>query len=430
MISQTLDSSVDGILDRPLFNSYFMAGFECSTHKLHTGRRLDMIAATKHDKFAMQDYARIQGQGLRTAREGIRWHLVEQRPCQYDFSSVRSVIDAAQATNTQVIWDLCHFGWPDHIDILSPVFVTALAQFGAAFARLLKDETSLAPFFVPLNEISFFSWAGGEEGALNPHVTGRGFELKRQLVRASIATIEAIRTVNPSARFLHVDPLIHVVAHPDTPEDQPLAEAYRLSQFQSADMLAGRLCPELGGRESYLDLVGVNYYLHNQWIYDVKGFCRTHAFEPLGRTHPAYRPLRQLLAEVHERYNRPMLVAETGAEDDARGSWLRYVVDETEAAMRNGVPVHGICLYPILNHPGWNDNRHCHNGLWDYADRKGERAIHGSLAQQLQCAQKQFANATMMPKPLLIHGIKHRKASESATRKKTDNPLRAIRANR
>src|ERR1700692_1686732 len=125
MISQTLDSSVAGILDRPLFDSYFMAGFECSTHKLSPGRRLDMIAATKHDKFAMQDYARIQSQGLRTAREGIRWHLVEQRPCQYDFSSVRSVIDAAQATNTQVIWDLCHFGWPDHIDILSPVFVTA-----------------------------------------------------------------------------------------------------------------------------------------------------------------------------------------------------------------------------------------------------------------------------------------------------------------
>lgn len=414
---------MDAASGQPLFNSFFMAGFECSTHRLRSGRRLDMVAATHHDKFARQDYDRIRAMGLRTAREGVRWHLVEQRPCHYDFSSVRPIIEAAQATNTQVIWDLCHFGWPDHVNLLSPTFVTALAQFGAVFARLLKDETNLVPYFVPVNEISFFSWAGGEEGLFNPHVTGCGFEMKRQLVRASIAAIEAIRAVNPSARFLHVDPLIHVVAHPDTPEDQPLAEACRLSQFQAADMLAGRLCPELGGRESYLDLVGVNYYLHNQWIYDVKESRHTHEFEPLRRTDRQYRPLRQLLAEVHNRYHRPTLIAETGAEDRERAAWLHYVADETEAAMLDGVPVQGICLYPILNHPGWNDDRHCHNGLWDYADKNGGRAVCKPLAQQLKCAQKQFAEVLMIPKPLLIHRGKLRKAREFSTRKKAAKPF-------
>lgn len=403
MIPQVLDSSADAIVGQPVFNSYFMAGFECSTHHRRSGRRLDMVAATEHDKFALLDYARIKSRGMRTAREGIRWHLVEQRPGRYDFASVRPILQAAEATDTQVIWDLCHFGWPDDIDILKPEFVTRLARFAEAFARLLADETNLASFFVPINEISFFSWAGGEEGALNPFVTGRGFELKCQLVRASIAAMDAIWAVNPSARFVHVDPIIHVVAHPDRPEDRSQAEEYRLSQFQAWDMLGGRLWPELGGEEKYLDIIGVNYYYHNQWFYDIKGFRRSHEFKPLSRTNPAYRPLREILREVYERYRRPMFMAETGAENNARTSWLRYITDETEAALLDGIPLDGICLYPILNHPGWNDDRHCQNGLWDYADKNGDRKIYQPLAAQLQRSQK-ILEARLQMKP--VPGLK------------------------
>jgi hypothetical protein len=52
-------------------------------------------------------------------------------------------------------------------------------------------------------------------------------------------------------------------------------------------------------------------------------------------------------------------------------------------AMNSGVRVEGICLYPILNHPGWDDDRHCHNGLWDYADETGEREIYHPLAEEI-----------------------------------------------
>jgi hypothetical protein len=52
-------------------------------------------------------------------------------------------------------------------------------------------------------------------------------------------------------------------------------------------------------------------------------------------------------------------------------------------AMANGVPVEGICLYPILNHPGWDDDRHCYNGLFDYADATGRREAFGPLADEI-----------------------------------------------
>jgi hypothetical protein len=384
------NSGVEAIPREPLFKSFFGGGFECSTHRLRGGRRLDLIAASHHEEFALPDYKRLQKQNLRVAREGLRWHLVEQTRGKYDFSTALPIVRAARATGTQVVWDLCHFGWPDHIDVFKPEFVTALADYGAAFAKWLSKETGAPGFFVPVNEISFFSWAAGDEGTMYPFVTGRGFELKTHLVRAAIQAMDSIWSVMPDARFVHVDPVIHVAAALKRPEDKSDAEAYRLSQFQSWDMLSGRLWPELGGQEKYLDIIGVNFYPHNQWFYNLKGFRRIRRFTSISRHHPSYRPFRELLGEVYERYHRPLFIAETGSENRTRTGWFRYVCKETQAAIASGIPVHGMCLYPILNHPGWLDNRHCYNGLWDYADKSGNRKIYEPLARELRHWQKVF----------------------------------------
>jgi hypothetical protein len=47
-----------------MFQSFFMGGFECSSHRLLSGKHLDVTAATSHDKFAAADYQRLQQQGI------------------------------------------------------------------------------------------------------------------------------------------------------------------------------------------------------------------------------------------------------------------------------------------------------------------------------------------------------------------------------
>lgn len=318
---------------------------------------------------------------MHAAREGIRWHLIESVAGQYDFSSVLPMVRSAREFGMQILWDLCHYGWPAGIDIFSSEFVRRFERFSAAFARLVRDEMDAPHFFAPINEISFFSWAGAETAKIGPYTRRRGLELKCQLVRAAIAAMEAVWSEIPGARFLHVDPIVNVVANPAKPHLNPQAEGYRRAQYQAWDMLAGRVHPELGGDPKYLDIIGVNYYPHNQWEY--KG-------RMIRYTDPRYRPFRQMLREVHERFGRPMFIAETGTESRQRGNWLRYVGEQTRLAMAMGVPVHGMCLYPILNHPGWADDRHCHNGLWDYADKNGKREICRSLASELKRQQVLF----------------------------------------
>lgn len=366
---------------RLMFQSFFMGGFECSTHRVQSGKRLDVTAATGHDKFAAADYQRLQEQGIYTVREGLRWHLIEQTPGKYDFSSSLPIIRAARDMKMQVIWDLFHYGWPDDIDIFSPEFVSRFASMVRAFMEVLTEETDQTPFVTPVNEISFIAWAGGDVAYINPFAKGRGDELKIQLIKAAIAAIESVWEVNPRTRIVQIDPTINIIADPDKPEDRDAAEGYRLSQYQAWDMLAGRFRPELGGKEKYLDIIGVNYYDRNQWI---------HNEDPMKYTDPLYRPFRELLQEVFERYRRPLFVAETGTEDDFRPVWFNYVCTEVMAAMKAGVPIEGICLYPIVNHPGWDDDRHCYNGLWDYCNESGDREIYQPLADELQFQRQQI----------------------------------------
>lgn len=374
-----------------LFQSFFMGGFECSSHRRQDGHRLDLVAATRHQDHAAADYAALASHGIRTVRNGLRWHLIEASPGRYDWSSFLLMLRAARDAGTQVIWDICHWGWPDDLDIWSPEFVDRFGAFSAAVARLVREETDTVPFYVPVNEISFWSWAGGSHGFINPMAEGRGNELKAILVRAAIAGIKAVRTVDPRARIVSAEPAINIAPRSDDPLDMLAARQYTASQFEALDFLSGRSQPELGGRPDYLDIIGLNYYLHNQWI---------DGELPLALDHPSYCPLRDILSETHARYGRPLFVAETGIEGDMRAAWFRVITGEVAAAQQAGVPVEGICLYPVTDYPGWDDDRHCPTGLLGYTDDNGERPVHEPLAAEIATLQNAMLAITPPPGPV------------------------------
>jgi beta-glucosidase/6-phospho-beta-glucosidase/beta-galactosidase len=412
--------------DSTIFQSFWMGGFECSTHRLprrkalgrFAGQRLDLTASTRHDEFALQDYTRLQDAGIRTARDGVRWHLIEKTPFRYDFSSLVPMLQAARRTQTEIIWDLHHYGWPDGLNIWGAAFVDRFARFARATARIILEETGGPIYVTPVNEMSFVSWGGGDAGFLNPFAKGRGPELKAQLVRAAIAATQAVLEVDPSARIFHAEPIIHIAIDPDYPEEAPAAEAYRQSQFQAWDMISGRFWPELGGRPEYLDVIGVNYYSNNQWIHQDPNTppSRRRKDMLLPPSHPLHRPVREMLSEVYERYRRPVFIAETGIEGDARPSWLRYIGQEARAAAAAGVQLEGLCLYPIVDYPGWGDDRHCNSGLWGYADDEGRREIYEPLAGELAHQQQLWQ----------IQRRDHRAVEEKINMDKIDEAARQV----
>jgi hypothetical protein len=366
----------------PLFRTFFQAGFECSCHRNCFGQRLNLLESSQHNKFALRDFQLVKTFGMETIRTAICWPFIEETPGEYDFASVDKLLDASDEAGVELLIDLLHFGWPDHIDVFAPSFPEKFAAFALEFTHFLKRRGVRNNLLAPVNEVSFLSWAGGDKAAVSPLTIARGHEFKRNLIRAAAACSEVLLNELSGVRLIAPEPAIHIVGDPNIPGDVEEANAYTLAQFESWDMLSGRLAPELGGRPEYLDVIGVNFYERNQWVHNSTWI--TH-------TDPRYRHFHKILQDIWNRYERPMFVSETGTEDDRRAAWFNYVCDEVDLAQENGVPIHGICLYPIANHPGWDDDRHCHNGLFDYPDAEGNRDVYQPLAEALMRRQSNLS---------------------------------------
>lgn len=368
-----------------MFRSFFFAGFECATGYNAIGEWIDQIAATHHDKHVDEDYKRLHDVGIYAAREAIRWPMVDCNG-KYDFSSVVPFIEASRKHHIEVIWDLFHYGYPDGIDLFSEQFPKRFSDYCYSAAKFIGEHHPEGIcYFTPVNEPSFFAWAGGDVGRFAPHCKGKGVELKRALIRAAIKGIDAIRAAVPGARIVNVDPLCHVVAPKERPDLQKDAAWFNeKAVFEAWDMLAGRVMPDLGGSREHLDIVGINYYWTNQWELgrDEK---------PLPEDDPRRESLGSLVKRVYQRYNGELLITETAHVDDMRPKWMKYVADETEGLLRDGVPLKGVCLYPILGMPEWHDQgKWTQMGLWELAECGDglERRVCEPMLKALKKAQK------------------------------------------
>jgi hypothetical protein len=382
----------------PFLPGFLHAGFESSSHLDCNRRRVDEIALTQHDLHVREDYRRLRALGIRVARDGVRWNLVDQRG-RLDFSSVLPFIEAAEAEQITVIWDLFHYGYPDDLDPFQPEFIGRFAEYCYAFARLLAKRGTQIPLYTPVNEISFFAWAATDGGLFAPGRPGWGNELKRILVRTAIAGMDALMAVDPRARFVHCDPLNRVVAPTDAPHLHGEAEYFNYHfVHESWDFLAGVKEPELGGKPRYLDVVGVNYYGINQWEHQRPGCV-------LAPEDPRRASFAEMLRQLHDRYNRPIIVSETASQGDLRPHWVRDIGDQCLRAIEMGVDLHGLCLYPIIDMFEWHEwETPTRMGLWDLlpADAAGllERRVHEPTLREVHRLQERLAKMTSHHPPI------------------------------
>ncbi len=366
-----------------LFRSFWMGGYEGADHVNGRGEPLAMNRCNGHWERLEEDYARLAQFGIRTIRESVGWRAAAEEGPAAAVARLARTARAARRFGLQVIWTLHHYGVPPGVDMFSPAFPAQLADFCGRVARTLREVSSDSEvlFFQPINEISFLSWAASSSSLIHPFEPSspeRGYELKCRLVRAALQACDAIWDACPDARIVHTDPIIHVVPTGDAPEWSAEAAALCQSQYQAWDMLCGRLEPGLGGAPRYLDVLGLNYYHDNQWEHPTHERLHWHLRDERRRDPVA------MVAEVSERYGRPVFIAETGHVGDGRAQWIDEVGSLARRCRAAGVPLEGICLYPLIDRPDWENAGTWHrSGLWDVDERTGARMLHGPAARRL-----------------------------------------------
>src|SRR5678816_4658107 len=78
-----------------------------------------------------------------------------------------------------------------------------------------------------------------------------------------------------------------------------------------------------------------------------------------------------------------------------RAEWIRELTDEVAIAVGAGLPLEGICLYPIMDRFGWDDPSHWHHsGLWDYEiepDGTFRRVLNQEYAEEFVRSRQRLA---------------------------------------
>ena len=347
------------------FRSFVWGGFESATHRRFDGARVDALESSGHPRSAVLDVALLRSLGIRTIREAFRWHLVERVRGVFDWSSARGQIEGALASDAEIIWDICHWGVPDGLDVMAPEWPGRLARFAGRAARMLRREGVRVGGWVPVNEMAFWAWAGGETGGFAPFLLGQGDALKQQFVLAHLAVVEALRAEGMAPRIIVSEPLIWIVPEVGDAPEILRARQRMVGSLSAVDAILTR-------DPSAIDIVGLNFYPHNQWRADDARVLRGE---------PDYRPLRELLLDMARRYAMPLALTETGAEEPDGPAWNDYVTEEVRAARTGGADIRGVCIYPIQDYAGWDNGRHCECG--PLGIRQGRRTLRAAHRQSI-----------------------------------------------
>ena len=346
------------------FNSYFIGGFECSDHINKSGERVNFLKETQHDVRVEEDYKLLIDLGIKTVREGICWSQVEAIKNEFDFSEVLNRIKIADKLGIQQIWDLVHFGYPDDLFPTHPEFCERFETLCREFVKFFKTHSEQALFVVPINEISFLSWYSDEARGTVPFSQDNGWDIKYQLCKAAISGIKILKEDDPTCTIILVEPLVKVHNNGSLNEE----DLHRVNeyQFEVMDMISGKLCPELGGDESFLEIIGLNYYWNCQWI---------EGGEPIYWPDPESNreALSKMLSGAYERYNTPIFLSETGHFGDGRADWLAEINQECLKVKDSGIPFFGLCIYPVTDRPDWDNlDNYSNCGIFNL-DSEGNR---------------------------------------------------------
>ncbi len=354
----------------PVFNSFVWGGYEGACAKFDDGRRIDIVAATKHDLKVSYDYRLLRAVGIQTVRESMGWSCVDNGG-RYDFERYEQMMRAAQSEGIQQIWSLNHFDFPEGLSPFDDTFIDRFVSYSTAAVKLIRRYQKGTIYIIPMNEISFVSYMCGYVGAWAPYAKGRdnADKMKAELVRASIAAMNAIWRHDRNVRFIQVDPLFRrLPKEPITPGKMLIYNDYLKARLATFDMFAGRLNPELGGSSKHLDIIGCNYYITNQeWIAEDDFEADSRHREMLALNDPRRITLGSLLLELKKRYQRPFVITETGCYGILRPRWWKLILREVDESINQGIEIAGVCAYPVIDRPDWHDLSHLTNsGLWDF----------------------------------------------------------------
>lgn len=340
----------------------YLSGFE-STYIPHA--RVDALALTGHTEFFRHDLRLARQAGVRTLRYPAPWHTVEAIRGRYDWTWMDEAMGMLRELDIEPVVDLVHHtSFPDWLGggFANPALSEAETEFAAAFA----ERYAWVKQYTVFNEPFLTTFMCGHQGVWPPY--GRDartfvsmlLNVGRTICRVSEMLVRRV----PDVRLVHVETCEHHSAR--DPESEKFARFLNERRFVMHDLLLGRvghghaLYDYLAGHgmtdqdvrwfaehPARIDVLGLDYYSHSE-----------HQFHTHGSVVPSGSPrgFAAVARDYSDRYGLPVMLTETNIRGFAfdRVSWLKYMVEQCEHLVGDGVDFRGFCWFPFIDSTDWD----------------------------------------------------------------------------
>lgn len=337
--------------------------------KIHGSGR-DILDTTHHWQRWEHDLGLLVDAGIRHVRYSAPWHRIERQPGEWDWQWMDGPMRFMQRHGMRPIMDPLHLcSFPDWLTngFAHPLLPTVYERFIERFAERYPWVEEYTVFNEPLPSTVF----SGLMGMWYPHRRSErdwvamAVNAARTICRASHALLKR----NPNIRLVHVDTgerhhalepaaeewvrfmnhrrfLIHDLVLGRVTTDHPLYSYLRKHNFREDDRLW------LQDNAAPIHVLGLDYYWHSElgWRWDAK---HRHAVLVL----PTARPIgfAAVAREYQAHFHLPLLLSETNIRGTVgdRITWLKYMEEQCEQLVAEGVDFRGFCWYPSVDSTDW-----------------------------------------------------------------------------
>lgn len=338
----------------------FIGGFESTYMPLHDR---DVAEQTGHTARWRQDIDLLYETGVRRLRYPVRWHRVEPRSGHFDWSSIEPILEYLDERGMTAIADLIHHtSYPRWLDDgfcdtrFRPAFLRYVRRFAERFPGIEGYQVFNEPFATLL--------LCAHEGLWPPYRRGMHSFVDALLnVMPAIAEGSRIaRDLLPLAAHVYGDSCEHHTW--SSSKGQAFAEVANDRRFFLLDLLLGHDldprrpfiaeivaaggAPLLDLEPGHVDVLGLDYYAHNQWQFSDRHDGVISAPDPL--------PLADVIEQYASRYDLPVVLGETNIRGYAsdRATWLKYTLEQCEVAQARGVRLQGYAWFPFIDSCDWD----------------------------------------------------------------------------
>jgi beta-glucosidase/6-phospho-beta-glucosidase/beta-galactosidase len=376
----------------------FLGAFESTFQPAHDR---DVVESTGHDLRWRDDLALLAAAGVDRLRYPIRWHRIEARPGELDWSHTDEVLGHMRSHGLRPIVDLVHHtSYPRWLDagFADRRFPEAYLRYVEAFCRRYPWVEEYTLFNEPFSTL----FLCGHEGIWPPYLHGvHGVvNLYRNVLPALTEASRLARRLLPAARHVWVDTCEHHTGR-DT-WGRAYADYANDRRFFVLDAFLGRLddgfrrpfvkdvIHEGGGslldlEPGHIDVLGLDYYAHCQW-----SFAEAGAGNVIPTPDPL--PLHEQIQLYAERYATTVSLTETNirGEPSDRATWLKYTLEQCEKARAAGVDLDGYCWFPFIDSADWGSLLYRCEGEIDpvgvYSIGEGHQRLPSSMTASFSAA--------------------------------------------